>query len=204
MKNILSKNKGVTLLELLIAMAIFVLIIGIVGTFARDLFYYDDLFSKSLTSYDEARKILQPVSSEIRSASVSSLGSYPIETATNTSFVFFTDLDNNGTKEKVRYFLADNILKKGVIIPSGNPFQYLDSDETVTEIIHGVNNNTTPIFTYFDSSYTGNSSPLSQPVSILAVRLIKITLIIDANPNKLPAPITVTTQINIRNLKDNL
>lgn len=204
MKNILLKNRGVTLLELLITMAIFTLIIGIIGAFARDLFFYDDLFSKSLTSYDEARKVLQPISSEIRSASVSSLGSYPIETATNTSFVFFTDIDNNGIKEKVRYFLSGNIFKRGVIIPSGNPLQYLEADESITEIIHGVNNGSTPIFNYFDSNYTGNSEPLSLPVSILAIRLINITLIIDANPNKSPAPITVTTQINIRNLKDNL
>ncbi len=196
--------KGFTLLEVLITMAIFSLIMGIVGTFARDLFYYDNIFSKSLTSYDEAQKVLQPIASEIRSASSSSLGAYPIEVAENNSFIFFKDINNDGLKERIRYYLVDGILKKGVIIPSGNPLQYLSDDEIFTDIIHGVNNNGVPVFTYFDSNYNGNNNPLSQPVPILSIRLIKINLIIDANPNKPPAPIVVTTQINIRNLKDNL
>jgi len=204
LKKINIKNKGFTLLEVLITMAIFSLIMGVIGTFARDLFYYDNLFSKSLTSYDEARKVLQPIASEIRSASSSSLGSYPIEMAENNSFIFFKDINNDGLKERIRYYLSGDILKKGVIIPSGNPLQYLSANETFTDIIHGVNNNGAPVFTYYDSSYNGDTNPLSQPVSILSVRLIKINLTIDANPNRPPAPIVVTTQINIRNLKDNL
>jgi hypothetical protein len=41
-------------------------------------------------------------------------------------------------------------------------------------------------------------------VSVPAVRLVKITVIVDANPAKMPAPRTFTTQVSLRNLKDNL
>ena len=198
------KNKGLTLMELLVVMAIFVLIIGLVGKFVGDVFNYEDIFKSKLTSYDEARKVLQPVASEIRSASPSSLGSYPIEIASNNSFVFFTDINNDGLKEKIRYYPSGSILMKGVIAPSGNPLQYLSSNEVNSEIIHGVVNGSTPIFTYFDSGYNGTTSPLPTPVSIQNIRLVKITLIIDDNINKPPQAITVTTEVSVRNLKDNL
>ncbi len=200
----IKKNNGFTLIELLITMAIFTLIMGAIGYFVRDIFYYEDVFKGGLTSYDEARKIFQPISSEIRSASPSSLGSYPIEEAGVTNFVFFTDIDNDGLKERIRYYLSGTNLMRGEIVPSGTPLQYLPENETSIEIIHGIRNDSTPIFTYYDSNYNGSTSPLSQPVSILSIRLIKITLIIDDDINKPPSAVTVTTQISVRNLKDNL
>lgn len=202
-KNI-KKNKGLTLMELLVTMAIFVLIMGVVSKFAGDIFRYEDIFSSGLTAYDEARKVLQPLASEIRSASSSSLGAYPIEETNTNSFIFFTDINNDGIKERVRYFLSGTILMRGVIVPAGSPLQYSSGSETTTEIVHGVRNGSTPIFTYYDTNYNGGTSPLSQPVSVLSVRLVKITLIIDDNINKPPASVTVTTQVAIRNLKDNL
>jgi prepilin-type N-terminal cleavage/methylation domain-containing protein len=200
----IKRNNGVTLLEVLITMAIFTLVMGAIATFARDLFYYNSIFTGGLTSYDDARKVLQPIASEIRAASSSSLGSYSIEKATNTEFIFFTDIDNNGSKERVRYYLSGNIIKRGVIIPTGSPLQYLPANETNTDIVHGVSNGVTPIFSYYNSSYNGTTAPLSQPVSILDIRLVKIVIIIDSDPNRPPGPVTVTTQVSIRNLKDNL
>lgn len=200
----INRRKGVTLIEVLITMFIFTLILGALGSFVRDLYFYDDVFTGGLTSYDEARKILQPIASEIRSASPSSIGSYPIEKTGDTEFIFFTDSDNNGIKERIRYFLSGNIIKRGVIIPSGNPMQYLSTNETISEVVHGVINGTTPIFSYYNSGYNGNTASLPQPVSVLSVRLVKILLILDDNPNRPPSSVTVTTQVNIRNLKDNL
>lgn len=200
----IKKNTGITLLEVIITMAILSLVLGLIGSFARDLFFYEDVFTGGLTSYDEARKILQPITSEIRSASPSSLGSYPLEKTGQTEFIFFADIDNNGIKERVRYFLSDNIMKRGVIIPSGNPLQYLSANETISDIIHGIRNDSVPVFDYYDSNYNGSTAPLNHPVSVLDVRLVKISLILDEDPNKPPAPMTVTTQVSIRNLKDNL
>lgn len=191
-------------MELLVTMAIFLLIMGIVGKFAKDIFNYEDIFSSGLTAYDEARKVLQPIASEIRSASSSSLGSYPIETTGTNNFIFFTDINNDGLKERIRYYLSGTTLMRGVISPSGSPLQYLSGNETTTEIVHGVRNGSTAIFTYYDTNYSGSSSPLSAPISVFNVRLVKITLIIDDNLNKPPTAVTVTTQVTIRNLKDNL
>ena len=57
---------------------------------------------------------------------------------------------------------------------------------------------------YFDSNYTGTSTPLSQPVQATQVRLIRITVRIEKDPNKSPGPLTATSQVFLRNLKNNL
>jgi hypothetical protein len=108
-------------------------------------------------------------------------------------------------KEQVRYFLQGRDFKKGVIKPTGSPLVYNQGVEQITTLVKDVSNATsTPIFEYFDSSYTGTSSPLATPVQVTKVRLVRINIKIEKDPNRAPAPITVTSQVFLRNLKDNL
>ena len=112
------------------------------------------------------------------------------------SFTFYSDIDNDSLKEKIRYYLSGAILKKGVIKPNGNPLQYNPANEITKEIVHDVTNGGMAVFNYYDKYYDGTTAPLSQPVNVLDVRLVKITL--------MTASQTFTTQVSIRNLKDNL
>ena len=202
-ENKLRKNQGLTLLELLITMSIFVIIMIAIGSFVGDIFSYNKMFNNSLTTYDQIRRVLQPIASEVRSASPSSLGSYPILSAQDNSFSFFSDINDDGLKEKIRYFLSGTSLLRGVIYPTGNPLSY-SSSEIVSTIVVNVNNNLVPVFNYYDQDYSGEELPLVQPVNIAEIRLVKITLIVDDNPNKPPRPVTISTEVSLRNLKDNL
>ncbi len=204
MYNYKKNQKGFTLLEMVISLAIFSLVLGLVSLFARNIFYYGSIFSGGLSAYDESKKILQPIASEIRSTSQSSLGSYALEATEDNNFIFFADINNDGLRERVRYFLSGSTLRKGVIVPSGAPLVYSSSSEILSDVVHNLRNNGTPIFNYYNASYNGNTAALTQPINILDVRLIKITLIIDTDPNRSPTPVTVTTQISLRNIKDNL
>lgn len=199
-----TNKKGFTLVEVLVATAIFTIIVGLITMFIRNIYYFNNVFSSGLTSYDDARKALQPIASEIRSASPSSLGAYPLEKTAENELVFFSDINNDGLKEKIRYVVIGTTLKRGVTAPTGNPLQYASANEVLTTIVAGVRNGITPLFTYFGSAYAGTGNSLVQPVSVLDVRLVKINIIIDADPNRPPSPVSVTTQISIRNLKDNL
>ena len=109
-------------------------------------------------------------------------------------------------KEQIRYFLSDKDLKRGIIKPSGSPLSYNSANEQISTLVTGINNGVSPIFEYFDSSYTGTSTPLVQPVQITQVRLVRVTLKIeeDTNPTKTIGPVIVTSQVFLRNLKDNL
>ena len=93
-------------------------------------------------------------------------------------------------------------MQKGVIIPTGSPLDYDPATEKITTLLTNVTNSS--IFGYYDKNYEGTTAALSSPVNISAVRLIKITVTVDKDPNKPPAPTTFSTQISFRNLKDNL
>ena len=198
-------KKGFTLVETLIALFIFSLATIVVGNFARDIFFYNSIAQSELEVEYSGRKILNPIISEIRSATLSSVGGYPVESVATSSLVFFSNLDSDDKKERVRYFLQGTNLKKGVIKPTGIVnLVYNSANEVVTTVVSDVRNGTTPIFSFYDTNYTGSSTPLTYPINIPTVRFVKISLVLDRDPNRLPNPVTVTTQVSIRNLKDNL
>ena len=197
-------NAGFSVIEILVVIFILTLIGIAVWTFQKNVFSLNSYIASSLDAQQEARKVFKALSAEIRSMSPSSVGSYPIAEASSTSFTFYSDIDNDGLKERIRYFLDGNAVKKGVLKPTGNPLVYNSINETVAEVIRDMANEATPIFDYYDTNYDGTTAPLAQPVSAIAVRLVKITLIIDKNSLRPPAPITMTTQVSMRNLKDNL
>ena len=138
-----------------------------------------------------------------RSTLPSSLGSYAIDSASSTAFIYYADLNGDGLKEKIRYFLSGTTLRQGVIKPSGSPLVYNPANEKIADMIHGIVKNSGPIFTYYDTNYDGTTAPLATPVNLLNIRLVKITVKVDVDPRKPPGPAQFTTQVSIRNLKDN-
>lgn len=104
----------------------------------------------------------------------------------------------------MRYFQDGTVLKKGIIKPAGEPLSYNQADETIIEAIHDIANGATPIFTYYDTNYDGTTLPIEEPVDILDVRLLKITVLIDKNSSQPPGATSLITQVAMRNLKDNL
>ncbi|MBI2030652.1 prepilin-type N-terminal cleavage/methylation domain-containing protein [Candidatus Kaiserbacteria bacterium] len=203
-KHLRSSESGFSLIEILVGIGIFTLIGIAIYTFQRDVFSLNRVIVSNLSVQDEVRRTLKIMSAEIRTASPSSLGAYALTQTATSSFTFYSNIDSDASKERVRYFLSGTTLKKGVIKPSGSPLTYNPANEVVTELIHDLANTATSTFTYYDEDYDGTSPPLAEPIDISAVRLVKIMLVIDKDPAALPASMTLTTQVSIRNLKDNL
>lgn len=206
MKNkfISNGNKaGFTLMEVLITISIFVLVGMAVWTFQKDIYVFNSVLSDSIALQTELRKAFKIMSAEIRSLSTSSIGAYPLVTTTATNFTFYCDTDNDGLKERIRYFVDGNVLKKGVLKPTGNPLAYNPANESISPMINDLTV-TNSVFQYYDSNYDGTTAALAQPVNILSVKLVKITVKVDHQPNRPPGEVTMETQVAIRNLKDNL
>ncbi len=196
---------GLTVVEALIGIFV-VTVIGIAtATFYGDVLTLNSGVSGNLIAQGETQKVLRGIASELRAASPSSLGAYPIGQAATSSIVFYSNIDADALKERLRYFVANGRLQRGVIKPTGNPLSYNPAQEQLSTVVRHVANATnTPIFEYFDSTYEGTLSPLSSPVNIPAVRLVKVTLHIDEDAAVPPLSVIFTTQVSMRNLKDNL
>lgn len=192
------------MIEVLVSVGIFTLIGLAMYSFQSRIFSLNTMISSDLAAQTEVRRAFKTMSSEIRTASPSSLGSYPLSETATSSFIFYSNIDADSYKEQVRYFLQGTTLKKGVIKPSGAPLVYNPMYEVVTELIHHVVNATTSVFTYYDTNYDGTTQPLTEPIDISTVRLVKVTVFVDENTEDQLRSHTFTTQISMRNLKDNL
>lgn len=197
----MNSKYGFALIEILFGIAIFLSIIGALTLFSKNVWVYNSFVSSGLSTTDTGRQMLRTMISEIRTASTANTGAYLIEQATSSSFLFYSDIDNDGLKEKVRYFLVGTKLQKGVIKPAGSPYSYNSTNEKISILASNVTN---IAFSYYDKNYDGTTAAMSFPINLPNVRLIKISVTLDNDPNRPPAPTVFSSQVSIRNLKDNL
>lgn len=197
-----ARKKGFTMIETIFGVAIFIVIMIAVTLFSRNTWIFNSFIGASLNNVDNVRLALKTFSSEIRTASTADTGAYVINQASSTSFTFYANIDSDVLKERVRYFLLNGQLQKGVIKPTGSPLSYNPANEQITTLISNVTNPST--FSYYDKNYDGTTAPLPAPIDIASIRLVKVTITIEKDPNKAPVTASFTTQVSIRNLKDNL
>ena len=203
MKIFLRDNRGITLVEIIVAVSVFSFLALAITSLFLTSWRYNSIVWEQLKTQNEGRKATQDFVNELRTASQSSIGAYPIEAAATTSVTFYTNIDTDTLRERVRYFMSNRNLKRGVIKPTGNPLTYNSLNEVVTEVAHDVANTTTPVFYYYDSNYSGAEAALTYPIDVTAIRVIKITLQLDENPNLTPTPFFIESKGLLRNLKDN-
>jgi prepilin-type N-terminal cleavage/methylation domain-containing protein len=198
------KQKGMTLVETLVALSIFLVIMVAVGTFEVDVFSEQKAVSGSLETSQDAQVLLKVIMKELRSMSSSPIGAYPLVTAGTSTVSFYSDANGDGSAEQITYTLIGSSLFR-VMNNSG----VLSTTTLVTNVRNGsASSSMATLFQYFDQSYDGSNStssqPLTQPVSLTAVRSIKINLTLDVDPNRSPIAVTYSAQAQLRNLKTNL
>lgn len=194
------------MLELIIVIGIFSILTLGASTLVMRSFQSNTVVWEQLVKQSEGRKVLKQIVDEVRRAEESSIGSFPIAVAQEYELEFYANVDSDSYREKVHYWLDGTTLMYGITKPSGNPLSYIGT-ELQTEVAHDVKNEeqTTPLFSYFDETYTGSSSstPLTQPVDVADIHMIKIQLELERDPTKTPVPLHVETIAQIRNLKTN-
>lgn len=198
-------ERGMTLVEVFIALAIFIAVMTAIATFESNTFLYKNSISSSFSTALSSQNILKTMLVEIREAAPGANGAFPVVTAGSTTISFFSDPDNDNVQEQVTYSLIGTTLYKAIINPSGNPPTYSVTNQSTTTLLTGVRNGTSiPVFQYFDANYSGTSSPLTQPVTTTSVHLVKINLSLDIDANRSPDATVYSVQAGLRNLKTNL
>lgn len=199
-------ERGISLIEVLVGISMFaLLLVGITALYLSSVREKDIVFEQLLTQ-SEGRRAVQNFINDVRRATYSSIGAYPLQTAGTSTIIFYSDIDADTYRERIRYFVATGTLKRGVTRATGSPLTYVTSTEVITEMAHSiVTSPTGSIFYYYDQNYTGGatSTPLTQPVNVSTVRLVEIRLTIERDPFKSPVPLYVQTKTEIRNLKSN-
>lgn len=98
--------KGYTLIETLITILIFTLAMGTLFGLLVFAYRTNSYAWGQSRAVDEARRGIETMVKEIREARIGEDGSYPLERAEDKQVIFYSDIDNDGKTEKVRYFLG--------------------------------------------------------------------------------------------------
>ena len=193
------------MIEIIIVVVLGFSIMLVVSQFSGNINMLNGLVNVGLQSKSDVSQTLQIMTTEIRSATTAQNGAYAIDSATTSSFGFYSDINKNGIVEHVRYFLASSSIWKGVIVPTGTPSQYVTSSEVLTDAVDGVTvTSSTPLFQYYDASYTGTQAPLAQPVSVASIRLVGIAFSVTTKASSSPSSTSAYQMlVDIRNLRSN-
>ncbi|MCH7951949.1 type II secretion system protein [Patescibacteria group bacterium] len=198
--------KAFTLIELLLGMGIFVALVA--GVIAIQAFLaQSEAFSlSSVLTTENANAALQTAMAELRSARQSENGSFPLEEATDQQITFYSNADNDEDIERVRYFLDGTELKKGTIDPVGFPATYPSASEVVKIVAEHIQNGTDPVFYYYNEDWPTDTTnnPLSTPAPLSQVTLVKISVRVNADPDRPEGELTLEPFVQIRSLKTNL
>jgi prepilin-type N-terminal cleavage/methylation domain-containing protein len=201
-----SRLRGMTLVEMMVAIAI--LTIGMGG--------FTLLFSKAWTinsftlEMGQASMIvsqgINKMGGYIRGARQGDDGAYPIKSVSDNDLVIYSDYDKDGITERLHFYKSGQTILMGIRDPSGTmPKTYASGDQqTILIANYIVNDASAPIFRYYNKNYPGDTSnnPLVVPISVSDVRLMKIFLKININPNRAPDNIETQSFVEIRNLND--
>ena len=203
----LEHQRGFTIIEAVVSMSILLMIgLGIIA-FERSVLTNTKVLQAELTAQQQERRTLAGFVADLRAATQSSAGAYPIEAAATSTLTFYANIDSDASIEKIRYFVATGTLRRGTIKPTGTV--YNSGNEKISTIVRDLANPTsTPIFTYYDTGYDGytssSSDPLPSPINIPSIRMVKMSIVVNPNGVRSPVMQTYVTQVSIRNLKDNL
>ena len=195
-------NAGFSLIEIIVSVGIMIIVVIFIGIFIRDVANLDSDLADRLATQQEIELTIKDMITEIRSAEISNVGSYPISAASSSTLTFYTDIGGNGVIERIRYFISGDKLKKGIIVPTGNPLQYDPSAEVVSDMVNNLVTVTPSLFTYYGTNFTGTESPLTLPVTISAIHVVEVN--IAAREPSQTAIVEFGTRITPRNLRDNL
>lgn len=193
------KNRGISLIESVVAISIFALVIFSITYLLVSFYRYNAHGFQQTAAIDSAGRGIEPTINDIREMDFSDDGAYPIISASTSTFSFYSDIDADSGIEKVRLFLEGTTLKKGVTKSAGDPPIYTGQPETIFILSRDVRNITlgNDVFLYFDE----NGAAVSDLTKIFDIAFVKMNVTVNVNPALSPNDFTLRASTAFRNIK---
>ncbi len=204
-------RRGVTFVEMIVTIAIFsIIILGSSVFFVRMWTIHRFTLETGIASFIAQRGVDEAVE-HIRRARSSQNGSFAIASADSDSIHFYDDYDDDGTVERVHYFLENGTLWRGVTEPmvdAGGIITYAEDDDTVRSIADHVINQSLgeATFTYYGTDGKAFSyddvaeNILTLPVTLAHIRMVKIVLYVNPDAVRAPNHVHIQSFAVVRNL----
>lgn len=191
----LKSKKAFTIIEIIVVVGLISAVSLLVTMLLTQSFKSYRIKKQSIELEEKAATVMREFERSTRAAT-------KINYASSSELNFFRFFDfESSSPSQVRYFQEDGKFKVGITGPSGSEpnVTYPVSDEKITLIIDDLQN-ADSIFAYYDDS--GNQ--LAEPFNLSDIKMIGLVIELDKNGDEPPAPMSETTKVNLRNMKDNL
>lgn len=189
------RSDAFTLIEIFIVIFVFFIIVVISNQFLIAGFKSITFNDEQEIAIEHARDAMEDLTKTIRGANYSQRGDYVLGLINPQEIEFYADIDSDYQMEKIRYFVDGASLIKVVFEPGVlNTYNATSSNVIVADY---VNNTSEPIFVYYDSNR--NITDI-----INEVRSIGVNLKINVTPSRAPNDYILESDVQLRNLKDNL
>lgn len=188
---------GFTLIETMVVVAI-VVTSGVALMGAIQYFYRSNAYILEQTAaLESARRGHAFTLQNLREATYGDDGAYLVTAAATSSATFHADIDKDGGVERVRFYVQNRTLYRGITNSTGNPATYAGQPETVETVARDIRNATsTPIFMYYNASGTA----LPYPIDLSEVVSVGVHFEIDLNPARAPNLFTLAGTATLRNI----
>jgi hypothetical protein len=193
-------KKGMTLVEAIMAIGVLVAGMGIftllfVRSWEMHRFAFDEADAQFVASQGLSRMV-----DTIRNARRGDNGAFPLVSASENEMIFYGDADDDSDVERIRFALSGASIVQEIRNPTDDiPPSYASGYESSTEIAsHLVDTDTHPVFTYYDDA----NNELSGVFSVSSMKMVKVVISVDTNPNRPPEAITMESYAAIRNLNE--
>jgi type II secretory pathway pseudopilin PulG len=205
MKFLFNKKKGISLVDTLIAITIFSFLMISVGIMVVHFMRTQTDTLQQIRSASEARIAIKRLSRSLTNMSNGADGSFPVVSANDDELVYYSDLDGDLVTERIRYYVADQIIREEILFFDSTSQTYTQTGKQDKYIIGSVINTAAePLFLYYQKGYDGLNTPetyqLTEPINIAQINSVEINLMVNVDPANNPDTFNIKEHINLRNL----
>ncbi len=192
-----SSDRGVTLVELLIVVSLLSVIMVTAYLLQGSATTMSDQIEARATAYDESRTAVDRITRELRQAVEITDKGGAFSVAQPRQMEFYSDVDNDGAPELVKYDVASNGLRRRVFEPTTlvAPFTYGSTESTSSIVIKVLDGSYGNVFTYYDRLDPPGVATSSDQASAVSLHLIN-----SATVNGQTASVDVATWVKIRSI----
>jgi type II secretory pathway pseudopilin PulG len=195
-----TSTRGVTFVEMLVYIAVSTIVLLAVTNTIISFYKNNRIATEQIEQLYTARRGTDTMINELRKANYSEAGNHPIIAVGTSSISFYSDYDEDGIVEKVRYYLSGTDFMRGVVEPVGITYTGAEVSSIISTYVRN-NSQGVNIFYYYDTNGTLMASPST---SMGNIRYIQMKLIVNVKVETLPNEFMIRSSATLRNLKSNL
>lgn len=190
-------HRGMTMVEVIVWIAVVTLILLALTTSILQFYRTNKYAIEQASATAAAQRGEERVVRVIREAAYSSQGAFPVVSIAANDFSFYADVDADPLIERVRYYISDTSLVQGVTDAVGDPPNYPgpEATSTVAEHVRNVSAGV-PLFRYYDET----GAEITNFSQWTKVRFVKISIVTNVDPLKVPDQLTLESSAALRNL----